>query len=123
MEAARWENGPTFGNGSLNGECPEDSPPQLPLSTPPRQLQPVTAVTGCHRPSPAVTGLDDGEFNWSTDESVIINEQPATAVYWNKQDQLVIRQQVPYPDEDVYVVFNQENLRHLIEMIEMRLGR
>lgn len=56
-------------------------------------------------------------FDWSTDESVIIAEQPETALYWNNQHQLVVRQR-RWPDDDAFVYFNRAHLAHLIAMLK-----
>jgi hypothetical protein len=73
--------------------------------TPPRQALLAT------KPDP------DGDFDWATDSSVIISEQPETALYWNDRHQLVIRQR-RWPDEDSFVFFNSPHLKHLICMLQ-----
>ena len=56
-------------------------------------------------------------FDWNNDKSVIINEQPATAVYFNHNDQLVIRQRC-WPEDDSFVVIDRAHLPHLTEMLQ-----
>ena len=47
-------------------------------------------------------GEDD--FDWRTDDSVICQEQPATAVYLNQRGSIVIRQERAWDvDEDTFV--------------------
>jgi hypothetical protein len=49
--------------------------------------------------------LDEPDFDWAKDDAVVFKEQLATAVYFNRFDDLVIRQQSPWSDDgsDVYV--------------------
>ncbi len=56
-------------------------------------------------PSPAERFTAPDEFDWSTDPSVIFGYQPATAVYRNKFDAIVIRQEATNGDEDCCVYF------------------
>src|ERR1700690_2344280 len=44
-------------------------------------------------PTPIPEPPDPDEFDWATDDSVVLKEQPATAIYFNRRDQLVIRQE------------------------------
>jgi hypothetical protein len=39
--------------------------------------------------------LDEPDFDWAKDDAVVFKEQLATAVYFNRFDDLVIRQQSP----------------------------
>ena len=43
------------------------------------------------------------EFGWSTTESVALAEQRQTAVYWNTDGDLVIRQRY-WPDDDALII-------------------
>lgn len=65
-----------------------------------------------------------GNFDWSASgedaESVVLWEQPATAVYWNPRGQAVIRQS-RWDDDDPYLIFAAENLPRLIERLEAML--
>jgi hypothetical protein len=63
----------------------------------------------------------DDPFDWSTATTVIRN-QPGTAVYTNPVGQVVIRQEVDWPEEDVYVYFSVEHLPALIEALEQQLA-
>jgi len=91
--------GATSGVVSLDGDNPEFTQDH-------RKLQPLASP-----PEP------DEDFDWNTDDSVIITEQPATALYWNSREQLVIRQR-GWPDDDSFVYFNRAMLPHLIEMLQ-----
>jgi hypothetical protein len=64
----------------------------------------------------AAADVDD--FDWITDDSVIIPRQPAIAVYFNKCDEIVIRQGADYPDEDRFVYVRRENLAPLIHRLQ-----
>jgi hypothetical protein len=57
------------------------------------------------------------DFDWSIDSSVIIPEQPETALYWTSRSQLVIRQR-GWPDDDSFVYFNKAMLPRVIEMLQ-----
>lgn len=48
---------------------------------------------------------EDGEnFSWTSDENVVLREQPATAVYFNQSGGLVIRQERAwYQDDDPFI--------------------
>jgi hypothetical protein len=63
---------------------------------------------------------DPDRFDWCNDESVIIPEQPETALYWNPQDQLVIRQR-KWPDEDSFVFFSRAHVRQVIDALSMEV--
>lgn len=67
-------------------------------------------------PSPDPT---DGEFDWYHDESVIIREQRATAVYFNQGGDIVIRQERgPFDEEDTTVIVTIGNADQLNGAIE-----
>jgi hypothetical protein len=64
------------------------------------------------------------EFDWSTDDSVVINEQPPVALYRNSHDQLVIRQRNTLSDDgDQYVVIDPAHLAHFIDMLEIEKAK
>ena len=45
--------------------------------------------------------VDDENFDWSSDDSVVLNDRPSTAIYHNKYGQIVIRQEATWnADED-----------------------
>lgn len=66
------------------------------------------------------------EFSWADDKHlVVINEQPATAVYTNPQDQVVIRQdaELRYRDDQFIFIeprFLPDILKALFEHVERR---
>jgi hypothetical protein len=66
-----------------------------------RQTTPMVANAP---PTFANVDDDDGRFDWLTDESVVIGEQLATAIYQNAAGDLVIRQERSWADEHDHVV-------------------
>lgn len=56
------------------------------------------------------------DFNWNTDDSVILKEQRATAVYHNKLGELIIRQRAAWNDDrDTFVYVTPENVVAFLE--------
>ena len=59
-------------------------------------------------------------FDWNEDNSVCISEQPATAIYTNRWDQIVIRQQARWDEEeDRIILISRANIEHFISMLQM----
>ncbi|TGR84257.1 hypothetical protein EN866_33475 [Mesorhizobium sp. M2D.F.Ca.ET.223.01.1.1] len=63
------------------------------------------------------------EFDWFADRSdVIVDEQRAVAVYRNKADGVVVRQE-GYPDEDMFVVLRDDDaVAALIAALQREIG-
>ena len=57
-------------------------------------------------------GMNEEDFNWNADDSVILREQRATAVYFNKSQELVIRQQAAWDQEEDSFVYIAEPFQH-----------
>jgi hypothetical protein len=59
---------------------------------------------------PALEAQEDFEFDWfSADDCIVLREQPATAIYVNKANALVIRQEKTWDrDEDTFVYIRPE---------------
>src|SRR3954447_24617111 len=56
------------------------------------------------------------DFDWNTDDAVILKEQRATAVYHNRLGELIIRQQARWNDEgDTFVYVTPENVTAFLE--------
>ena len=56
------------------------------------------------------------DFDWNTDDAVILKEQRATAVYHNKMGELIIRQRAAWDDEqDTFVYVAPENVTAFLE--------
>ena len=64
----------------------------------------------------AQAGEDDDEFDWETDDSVVLKEQRATAVYHNRKGELIIRQRAAWNDDlDAFVFVSPENIVEFLE--------
>jgi hypothetical protein len=56
------------------------------------------------------------DFDWNTDDSVILKEQRATAVYYNKHAELIIRQRAAWDDDrDTFIYVTPENIVAFLE--------
>jgi hypothetical protein len=76
------------------------------------------AVLGKDAP-PLDRNFDD--FDWATDDSVILQEQRATAVYQNRFGGLVIRQEKTWDEEsDPFIVIGPENTVTFMEALAKR---
>ncbi len=52
------------------------------------------------------------DFDWTDDESIVLRDQPAIAVYVNPHGALVIRQERSWnEEEDTWIVIQRENVR------------
>lgn len=89
-----------------------------------RQHPPRTIAQSVERvlaEPPAVDDADD--FQWD-DDSVVLHDQPATAIYFNKFGGLVIRQEARWPsdEDDPYVVIAPNNVAAFIDKITDVVG-
>jgi hypothetical protein len=66
--------------------------------------------------SPAATPEASEDFDWSNTNSVVLEQQPRTAVYWNPVGQLVIRQ-YDWPDEDSCIVISKTSLDEFLDKL------
>jgi hypothetical protein len=66
--------------------------------------------------------LDSEDFNWNTDDAVILREQRATAVYHNKIGELIVRQKAGWDeDEDTFIFVTEDNCNAFIDGIAARI--
>lgn len=66
---------------------------------------------------------DRMEFDWSTSPTIVIREQPATALYFNPEGSLVIRQKADWDrEEDTFVYISPNNIDAFIEELTNVLG-
>jgi hypothetical protein len=66
---------------------------------------------------------DDDEFNWGSDSSVALRGQRATAVYFNRFDELVIRQEAgPNDCEDSFVYISSVNIQEFLDRLTDACG-
>jgi hypothetical protein len=56
------------------------------------------------------------DFDWEDRECVVLPEQPQTAVYWNTQDELVIRQR-RWPDDDPCIFVSRASVAEFIDRL------
>jgi hypothetical protein len=64
---------------------------------------------------PKVKGTD---FSWTNEEAVVLREQRQTAIYWNPDGDLVLRQRADWDEEnDPYLVISANNLQDFIDAI------
>lgn len=62
------------------------------------------------------------DFDWGKEEedgTVLLRKQPCTAIYWNAGNQIVIRQESHYGDEDPFVFFDPHNVPAVIERLQL----
>lgn len=63
------------------------------------------------------------QFDWTKDESVILHDQPATAVYFNPEGSLVIRQEQAWDrDDDTCVFVTKQNQQAFLDRLCDALG-
>ena len=93
-----------------------NAPVQLPLTVA-EDEQPAERAPA--EPAPATSGR---EFDWLTEDCVVVEEQPPIAVYRNKRNHLVIRSRRDGDDEDAFVfVGTPQNLKLLITALQREL--
>lgn len=92
----------------------------------------ATAVLGDTAPVKPGVNLEDkpfaswgpssDDFDWENDDSIVLREQPATAIYRNPYGSLVIRQKRRWPDEeeDPIVVVSPESAVAFMEALAAR---
>lgn len=62
-------------------------------------------------------GIDDREFDWADNaDAIVLPEQSATAIYFNDDGGLVIRQQ-RWPDDDSYIVITKPNISEFLDKL------
>ena len=63
------------------------------------------------------------EFDWLTNELVVLKEQPATAIYFNPGDDLVIRQKAAWDrEEDSFIFIAPGNAQEFLDRLCDVLG-
>lgn len=61
------------------------------------------------------------DFDWNDSPSVVLKEQPATAIYWNARGDLVIRQQ-GWPDDDSVILISENNAQAFLDKLCDAMG-
>jgi hypothetical protein len=66
--------------------------------------------------------IPEEDFDWNTDDAIILREQRATAVYHNRLGELIIRQKAAWDDErDTFIYITPENCNALMDGIAKRV--
>jgi hypothetical protein len=64
------------------------------------------------------TTEDSDKFDWANDEDIVLREQQSIAIYRNKHDGLVIRQERRWDqEEDVCIIVTAENIDAFIDRL------
>lgn len=73
--------------------------------------------TSAHTPAPQKRVLPDCmDFDWLDNDTVLIEEQRAIAVYENESGGVVIRQH-QWPEDDCIVVISPDSLQRIIDRL------
>jgi hypothetical protein len=66
-----------------------------------------------------VPRADNASFDWNRDDSVILQDQPATAIYPNRRGEIIIRQQQQWDEEGdtVLVISRQHVIRTMYALL------
>lgn len=61
----------------------------------------------------------DPDFDWLTDDSVILEPRRALAVYLNQKGEVVLRQQADWPsdEDDIWITFPANDAEHVANQI------
>jgi hypothetical protein len=66
---------------------------------------------------------DAEEFDWRGDDSIVLREQPATAIYFNQRGCLVIRQERSWDqNDDIFITISPENAQTFLDKLCDVLG-
>ena len=87
------------------------------------ELVPTTAVAAKPNPAPVDPQPDDdlesSPFDWIKDQAdIVLQEQPAIAVYTNPYSAVVIRQKRDYGEDDDVIYVRPENVPTLIAALK-----
>ncbi|WP_331373791.1 hypothetical protein [Sinorhizobium chiapasense] len=58
-----------------------------------------------------------GNFDWNSDEDIVVERQAAIAVYENTTGDVVIRQEGRYDDEDKCICVRPDNVKALVDAL------
>jgi hypothetical protein len=68
--------------------------------------------------APRATPEPSGEFDWSSDDSIVLHHQPAVAVYINEAGGLTIRQERNWDeDQDTIIAIAPESVSEFIDKL------
>jgi hypothetical protein len=93
-------------------------------ATDPRQERDKAATSDTVSPvvSPAVSSDTQHDFDWDADDIVVLHEQPRTALYFNPNGALVIRQESFWLEDDLFVFIAREYLDSFVDKLTDMLG-
>jgi hypothetical protein len=81
--------------------------PQLKINA--EKIQRIEIAEAAHAVL-ASSDRDSDDFDWNADDSIVLREQPATAIYHNRHGVLVIRQKADWDAEhDTFAFITPEN--------------
>jgi hypothetical protein len=64
------------------------------------------------------------DFDWGADDSIILKEQRATAVYFNKCGEVIIRQQATWDQQDdTFIAITAENANAFMDGLADRIRK
>lgn len=87
------------------------------------KIKHATAGTGGAIAMGMTMETDADDFNWNNDDSIVVKEQIATAIYYNNYGELVIRQKAGFYDEnDHIIIITKPALESFIDQLHDRLG-
>jgi hypothetical protein len=61
-------------------------------------------------------------FDWFKDDSIVLEEQLPTAIYFNERNHLVIRQRAEYRDEDAFIYIAPQNIAEFVDRLTDVVG-
>ena len=88
-------------------------PPATPIA------DPVKAATeACETRIATLLGKQPEEqFDWITDDSIILEKQLPIAIYLNRRDHVVIRQEGNADEEDAFIIIARQNIQAFIDWL------
>lgn len=85
---------------------------------PNEQLELVPAEPSVETKIATITEPSADAFDWSRDDSIVVEEQPSIAIFLNSRNHVVIRQRgYSSEDEDEFVTIAPQNLMAVIDRL------
>jgi hypothetical protein len=87
--------------------------------------RPPSSNNDIDKPAGSEEENQPGKFDWKRDsDAIVCQKQPRTAVYENSRDQVVIRQEANWDEQDdSYVVFNKSTIPDLIRSLADQIDK
>jgi hypothetical protein len=104
-------------NGQRGQHSPACDAATRPPATP--TADPVKAATeACEARIATLLGKQPEEqFDWIKDDSIILEKQLPIAIYLNRRDHVVIRQEGNADEEDAFVIIAPQNIQEFIDRL------